>query len=410
MTYRDVRMRGFPSRTDVAVVTAWVDAWPAPLPAEDVPLAVLAGRVLAAPVVSARDVPGFDRAAMDGWALAGASTFGASDVEPLSLPLAGESRPGEPPPGPVPPGGAMRIRTGAPLPEGADAVLPAEHGGEQSGRLLVRDAVAPGRNVGRRGEDVALGSEVLPQGRRLRPQDVALLSTLGLARTRCVTKPRVGLLVTGAEVLPAGAPPAGHRIPDANGPLLDALIRRDGGVPLWRGIHADDSPSLEEELVHAACDVLLVTGGSSVGPEDRVPGLVDARGALLFHGVALRPASPAGVGVVSGRPVFLLPGNPVSALVAYDLFAGRLIRRLGGRAPELPYRRVSLPLARKVVSELGRVDALRVRLVDGRVEPLTARGAGVLSTTTRADGFVLVPAAVEGYPEGATVEVHLYDA
>lgn len=410
MTFRDVRMQGFPARADVEQVLAWVDAWPAPLPAEEVPLAVTAGRVLSEDVVSAADLPPFARASMDGWAVAGASTFGAGDAEPVCLRLEGDCRPGEAPPHALGPGTAMRIRTGAPLPAGADAVLPAEQGREQGGVLEVREAVPPGRHVGQAGEDVAHGTTVLTRGRRLRPQDVALLSALGRARIHAVRKPHVALVVTGSEVRPAGTAPQGYAVADANGPLLDALVRRDGGVPLLRGLFADDDPRLETEIAQAHADVVLVTGASSVGPEDRVPEIVARRGRLAFHGVALRPASPTGVGVVSGRPVFLLPGNPVSALCAYDLFAGRLVRRLGGRAPDLPYRTVRLPLLRKVVSELGRVDVLRVRVVGGHVEPLTARGAGVLSTATRADGFVLVPQSVEGWPEGADVDVHLYDA
>jgi len=191
--------------------------------------------------------------------------------------------------------------------------------------------------------------------------------------------------------------------------MLDALVRRDGGEPTLRGIVRDDDPRLEAEIAAPGADVVIVTGASSVGPEDRVPEVVARRGELVFHGLALRPASPTGVGVVNGHVVFLLPGNPVSALCAYDLLAGRLIRRLGGRAAGLPYPVVRLPLARKVVSELGRLDYVRVRVVNDRVEPLTARGAGILSTATRADGFVLVPKEAEGFAEGAPVDVHLYD-
>jgi molybdopterin molybdotransferase len=289
-------------------------------------------------------------------------------------------------------------------------VLPAEGGEEREGRVLVREPVPPGRHVGEVGEDVRRGDTVLEKGRRLRPQDVALLSAIGRARVPCVRKPRVAVISTGEELLDAGAPPEGCRVADANGPMLDALLRRDGAAPLMKGRFADADARLEEEIATTPADVVLVTGGTSVGPEDRVPEIVARRGTLVFHGLALRPASPAGLGVVAGRPVFLLPGNPVSALCAYDLLAGRLVRRLGGRSPDLPYATALLPLARKIVSELGRLDYLRVAVRDGRVEPLTSRGAGVLSTATRADGFVLVPKEVEGYPGGAVVTTFLFDA
>ena len=413
MTFHDVRMRGFPSRTDVDEVVAWVDARPAPLPGEPASLRDAAGRVLAQDVVAAMDLPPFARSAMDGWAVRGADTFGATPSEPLRLEVVGDCRTGVAPSVSVGPNQAARIRTGAPLPPGADAVLPAELGVEGATTVDALDAVPPGRHVGRRGEDVAAGTCVLSRGRRLRAQDVGLLSALGVGEVVAVRRPRVALLVTGSEVRPAGTRPEGHTVADANGPMLDALVRRDGGVPTLHGPFADDDPALERGLVEAPADVLLVTGASSVGPEDRVPGLVARHGTLSIHGVALRPASPAGVGVVAGRPVFLLPGNPVSAMCAYELFAGRLVRRLGGRSPELPHRLVRVPTARKVVSELGRVDFLRVRLVESggvrRAEPLTARGAGILSSLTRADGFVLVPKDVEGWPEGAEVDVRLYD-
>jgi len=187
VAFRDVRMRGFRSRAGVAEVVAWVDRWDAPLPAEDVPLGAAAGRVLSEGIVAAADVPPFLRAAMDGWAVDGASTFGAGDADPLSLRVVGDSRPGAPPPPPLSPGEAVRIRTGAPVPLGADAVLPAELGEEADGRLEVRGEVPPGRHVGRVGEDVRRGTEVLSALRRLRPQDVGLLSLVGVAAVRAVT-------------------------------------------------------------------------------------------------------------------------------------------------------------------------------------------------------------------------------
>jgi molybdopterin molybdotransferase len=175
---------------------------------------------------------------------------------------------------------------------------------------------------------------------------------------------------------------------------------------------ADDRDALEETLAGAAgrSDLVLVSGGSSTGPEDHAPGLVAKLGTLDVHGVALRPASPTGLGFIGGVPVVLLPGNPVSCLCAYDLFAGRIIRRLGGRPPDWPYRSVQRPLRQKLSSAVGRTDYARVRLVDGSVEPMAISGASILSSTTRADGFILVPGDLEGYPAGALVTVWLYDS
>jgi len=161
-------------------------------------------------------------------------------------------------------------------------------------------------------------------------------------------------------------------------------------------------------LEKARGELVFVSGGSSVGLEDHAPRLLAALGTLAFHGLALRPASPAGMGLLGHRPAFLLPGNPVSCLCAYDLFAGRALRARAGLAPEPPYRVRTLPLARKLVSVLGRVDYVRVRIVGERVEPLMSRGASILSSTTEADGYVLVPKDLEGWAEGTPVEVFLY--
>ena len=155
--------------------------------------------------------------------------------------------------------------------------------------------------------------------------------------------------------------------------------------------------------------MVLVSGGSSTGPEDHAPGLLAELGELPLHGVALRPASPTGLGFVGSVPVLLLPGNPVSCLCAYDLFGGRIVRRLGGRPDDWPYRSIELPLRHKLVSAVGRVDYARVKLAGGVVEPLAVSGASILSSTTRADGFVVVPADLEGYAAGVTVTVWLYD-
>jgi molybdopterin molybdotransferase len=191
--------------------------------------------------------------------------------------------------------------------------------------------------------------------------------------------------------------------------MLAALARRDGGLPGEPRLVPDRREAVRDALLAAEADVILISGGSSVGLEDHAPRVLAEAGELAVHGVALRPAAPAGFGFLGPRPVFLLPGNPVSCLCAYDLFAGPALRRLGGRPMDLPYRRVSLPLARKIASAVGRVDYVRVRIEGGQVEPLAVSGASALSSTTRADGFVLTPRDSEGCAPGETVEVYLYD-
>jgi molybdopterin molybdotransferase len=410
-------MRGFQDRTEVADAVQLLTNRLGPLPAEAVEVMQASGRVLAEAVTSAVAVPAFDRAAMDGYALRGDETFGAGAYNPLEFAVVGESLPGRPFAGTVQAGQAVRIMTGAPLPAGADAVLQAEAAEEvadgASRRVRVTEPVPPGRHVGRLGEDVAVGAIVLPAGRKLRPQDLGVLASIGACPVQVVRQPKVAILVTGDELLPCGERPHGFRIVDSNSVMLAALVRRDGGLLASTKLLPDQREKIREAILGAEADILLVAGGSSVGKEDHAPGIVAEVGELLVHGVALRPASPAGFGFLPGtppRPAFLLPGNPVSCLCAYDLFAGPAVRRLGGRSMELPYRRVQLPLSRKIASAVGRVDYVRVVIRDGQVEPVATSGASILSSTTRADGFVLVPRDSEGQAPGESVEVYLYDS
>lgn len=407
----DPRMRGFRDRASVADVLALIDRRTAALAPEAVGLYEAGGRVLAEDLVAGEPVPGFDRAAMDGYAVRGEETFGSSPYNPAVFALKGRARPGRASGVSVGPGEAVEIATGSPLPEGADAVVKAESTETDGRTVTVVEPTPPGRHVGRRGEDIAAGTVVLRAGRVLRPQDLGVLSAVGRGEVAVVRRPRVAVVVTGDELLPPGTPARGCQIADANSVMLAALVARDGGLARVVGPVADVRDGVRAAVADAAAssDVVLVSGGSSVGPEDHAPGVVGELGELPVHGVALRPASPTGLGYVGGVPVLLVPGNPVSCLCAYDVFGGRLVRLLGGRSGDWPYRRVDRPLARKLVSVVGRVDYARVRLERGRVEPLAISGASVLSSTTRADGFVVVPADLEGYAEGVVVRVWLYD-
>lgn len=405
---RDVRMRGFAHRVDVEEVHALLREHTHALTPEPVALEQLAGRVLAEAVQSRVDVPSFDRSAMDGYAVRGEDTFGASDYNPLSLELIGQALPGHAFDGSLAQGQAVRIMTGAPVPDGADAVVMAEVCEEIDGRVEVRDAVSPRRHVGPVGEDITRGSLVLEPGRRLRPQDVGLLASIGASKALCVRQPRVRLLITGDELLPAGSLPGGSRIVDSNSSMLLALIDRDGGVALPFEILPDQPNVVREMLQRSDADVLLVSGGTSVGTEDHAPGLLAELGSLDFHGVSMRPSSPTGGGRIGDRMVFLLPGNPVSCLCAYEFFAGPTIRALGGRSREWPHVRVRVPLARKISSAVGRTDYVRVAIKAGRAVPIATSGASILSSTVRATGAVIVPRELEGLVEGSLVEVLLY--
>ncbi len=404
----DVRMRGFARRHTLTDALNWLDDQLAPLASQAVGLDAAMGRVLGQDIHSEVAVPGFARSMMDGFAVRAADTQGASAYNRLELAIVGRAGPAEAFSGQVGPGQAVRIATGAPMPEGADAVLPVEQVEADQEHLAAQGEVSPGKHVGQPGEDVTAGTVVFERGRRLRPQDLGVLSSIGVSQVQAVRQPQVRLLVTGNELLPAGSMPSGYQIADANGPMLGGLVARDGGLVHNPGIIAD-----KQELILAALrddvDVVLVSGGSSVGPEDHAPVLLARHGELAIHGVAMRPSSPAGMGRLDNRLVFLLPGNPVSCLCAYDFFAGRAIRVLAGRRADWPYRMIYCSLARKLVSVVGRIDYARVAIRDGQAEPLAISGASILSSTTRSDGFVVVSADSEGYPVGAEVKVYLYD-
>ena len=408
---RDVRMRGFAERADVAEVDDFLRREAGPLSSEGVGLLESHGRVLAEKVTSQVDVPGFPRSAMDGYAVRGEETFGASESSPISFELIGTSLPGNAFEGSVSASQAVRIMTGAPIPPGADAVVMAEVCEEKAdgARVEVTEAVAPQKNVGAVGEDIRSGTVVLEAGRRLRAQDAGLLSSIGLAKVPCIARPRVRLVVTGDELLPAGSVPAGVQIVDSNSVMLRALVARDGAELLPFEILPDQPERIRAAMADDRADVVLVSGGSSVGQEDHAPRLLDDLGRLEYHGISMRPSSPTGVGRIGRAFVFLLPGNPVSCLAAYEFFAGPTLRQLGGRSREWPHRRLKIPLARKIASAIGRTDYVRVAIEAGRAHPLATSGASILSSTVRAAGAVIIPRGHEGMAEGQEVEVLLYD-
>jgi len=403
-------MHGFEHRHTVQAALAWLDAQLRILEPEALPLRAAAGRVLAGPVISDVDVPGFDRSTMDGYAVRADVIEGANSYNRVSLRVVGDAMPGTPFVRPIAPDEAVRIMTGAPIPAGSDAVLPAEWvdtDPQAPDRVVALSPLPPGKNIGRRGEDITRGTVLLDVGRILRPQDLGVISSIGQASVNVVRQPRVRLVITGNELLPAGSTPCDFQITDANGPMLAALAERDGAIVEFPGLVRDEADAILAAL-NADADVVIVSGGSSVGIEDLAPDLLATHGELAVHGIAMRPSSPTGLGRLGHRLVFLLPGNPVSSLCAYDFFAGRAIRALGGRSKAWPYRSTRGTLARKISSPVGRLDYARVKIADGRVEPLSVAGASMLSSTTRADGFVLVDDDSEGFPAGADVEVWLY--
>ncbi|HEX5998803.1 MAG TPA: molybdopterin molybdotransferase MoeA [Hyphomicrobiaceae bacterium] len=381
---------------------AWIDGWAAPLRAEEVALADAVGRVLAGDVVAPLDLPLADRAAADGFALRADETVGASPYNPLSFHLASPSAP-------VTAGSAVAVRSGDALPAGADAIVRSELAvPDARGSIGVIAPVFAGSEVEGKGSHVARGSVLVAAGRHLDPADIGLLALAGVDRVCAVGQPRVHCVLISDRLAAAGMTLAPDETYDANGPLLAALIGRDGGLVTEIRRTDGDRAALHKVLLAPDADIVLVAGGTGPGPSDHGAAVLAEVGELAMHRVALRPGDSAGAGRAAGVPVFLLPGPPAACLWAYELLAGRAVRGLAGRVPEPAYVPQELRVARKIVSEVGTVDVCPVRRTSNLdVEPMPSFAEAGLAAAAHADGFVLMPEGSEGYPQGATVTVYL---
>jgi putative molybdopterin biosynthesis protein len=388
-----------------------------PLAAEDVPLAEALGRALAADVTAPRDVPGFDRADVDGFAVRAEDTFGAGEEQERTLRLNAEQlTPGRAPRLAVEPGTATPIATGAVLPRGADAVVMIEYTDVEGGKLRLRRPVAPGAHITFAGTDIGQGETVLRRGTLLTARETGVLAALGLDRVSVVRRPRVAVVSTGDELAAPGAELRPGQIYDSNATVLADAVRELGGEAVPFGIVADDEAALLAVLRRAlACDVVLLSGGTSKGAGDVSYRAVGALGppGVLAHGVALKPGKPLCLAAArdGGRtvPVVVLPGFPTSAIFTFREFVAPVIRLLGGRGAEADaVVRARLPL--RVNSERGRTEYLLVGLVDagdGWAAYPMGKGSGSVTTFSRADGFVVIPRQREYLEAGAEVDVHL---
>jgi len=387
---------------------------------EEVDLTAALGRVVAAPIAAPEAVPGFPRASMDGYAVAARDTFGASVGMPAYLRVVGEIPMGRAPERAIAPEEAMRIPTGGMLPSGADAVVMVEYTAEHlDGTLEVRRPVAPGENVLHPGEDVAAGEVLFPPGSRLRPQELGLLAALGITHLMAYKKPRVAILSSGDEIVPLARQPAPGQVRDSNAYLAAAQVQEWGGLPQIHGIVPDDFPALRSALAAAlaTADLLLVSGGSSVGMRDlTLAAIQDLPGAaILVHGVALRPGKPtilAALGENPVKPLLGLPGHPASAAVVMEVLGRPLLAHLAGLAAPPPWSRsVAARLSRNLAGASGREDYVRVRLrVEGDTlwaDPVLGP-SGLLSPLIKSHGLVMIPLGVEGIFKGEEVTVQLF--
>jgi molybdopterin molybdotransferase len=376
-----------------------------PLEAERVPIERAAGRVLAEAAVAAVDLPPFPSSAMDGFALRSADTTGA----PVTLPVAGRIAAGAPAARPLAAGEVMAIATGGAVPEGADAVVPLEHVEEGPDGLAVHDPVAAGANVRERGGDVRAGDAVLAAGAVLGPGQVGALGAAGVAEVRCTKRPRVGILVTGSELRQPGEALAPGQIYESNGLLLATALQLAGAVPAQLGVVADDEEEHRRTMERALLgfDMLVTTGGASVGPHDLVRKVqAGLRVEEVFWGVAMKPGKPVAFGVRRDHLVFNLPGNPVSVLATFEVLVRPAVNALLGLPDPLPaFRQGTLGAAVRRNGERDELVRAAVRRDGDEVllEPLSGQESHMIVRTGRASALVLVEAGAGELPAGASV-------
>jgi molybdopterin molybdotransferase len=397
-------------------------------PVETIALAHALGRVPAEPITAPHALPGFARATVDGFAVRAADTYGASEGLPSYLDLIGEARMGQAPETEMRPGGAVAIATGAPLPPGADSVLKVEYTQSPTPELIeVLRPATPGEGMVRADEDAAPGAEIARPGRPLRAQDLGMLAAAGIAELPAYARPRVAIVSTGDELVPADAPgelPVGQ-VRDSSAPALAALVHEAGGQPDFAGIVPDDREALTATLralvkgsdpfgrvvegLSRGCDVLVVSAGSSVGARDETAAAIASLGepGIWCHGLSLKPGKPTLLADVGGIPVIGLPGNPRSALVVFRLIGMPIVRMVGGCTEPPPEPSARARLTRDLPSAAGRLDVVQVRLAGEVAEPLFG-SSSLLSILTAADGYLLVPEAATGLAAGSDVEVMLY--
>ncbi len=372
------------------------------------------GRTLAQDITSPIDHPPWDNSAMDGYAVRSEDVAGASEQKPVELVVVEKVPAGGFPALRVTAGTAIRIMTGAPVPAGADSVIRVEHTQAVKDDVIrIVNASDAGRNIRPRGEDVLMGATALVAGTQLRPAEIGLLATIGVARVPVRRAPRIAILSTGDELVDVEEfeeVRAGRKIVNSNSYALAAAVRGAGGEPVLLGIARDDHASLREKLQAAHCaDMLVTTAGASVGEHDLVKDVLEEMGMqTAFWRVRVRPGSPFSFGRIGQQPVFGLPGNPVSALVTFELFVKPAIRRaLGRRALYSPTVRVRVTHDVKTKGALAHF--LRVRLSrDGegwRAELTGPQGSGMISSLVQADGLLVVPEDVHELPAGSAAEV-----
>ena len=379
-----------------------------PLEPETVPLALSPGRVIAKSAAAAEDVPGFHRSTVDGYAVMAADTFGASAAMPALLRQTAEVKMGQAADVSLRSGECAVVPTGGELPRGADAVVMLEDAQAFAGAMIaVEKPAAPGNHIIFAGDDAKKGSVVIAAGKRLLPQDIGALAALGYAEVQVARRPRVCVLSTGDELVDPSQTPKDGEVRDVNGGMLTAAAEAAGADATFCGRVPDEKTLLAGRIRDCAekCEMLLLSGGSSVGAKDAAAECVSEQGELLFHGLAVKPGKPTFAGRIGRTLVIGLPGHPAAAFFIFQLLvrpALEAMMRQTGAVRMIPAR-----LRAAVPSNTGREEYVAVRLDGGEAEPLMSK-SGLISVLARADGYIRIPRDTEGFSSGAKVDVRLF--
>ncbi len=375
---------------------------------ERIPLGESLGRVIAHAVTSKIDVPPFDRAAMDGYAVIAEDTFGAGTYDPRTLRCIERVYTGQVPTRGLARGECIEIATGAPLPAGADAVVMVEETEKESDdRIRVLTPVYPRQHVGRRAADIAAGQPVLAAGDRLIPSRIGALAATGITEVDVYDRPRIAILSTGNEIVEPGSPLGPGQIYDINRFTLSSIISAHGGVPVVYPTAPDNLEALTAAVRTASSeDMLVFSGGSSVGERDLIMDVLYTAGEVVFHGIAVKPGKPTVFGRIDRRPVLGMPGYPTSCLSNAYMLLVPMLRRMA-RLPEHRAHIILLPLARRIVSTTGRHQFYTVRIVDGTAVP-AFKASGDITSMSQADGYIEILAQTDIVEAGEMVEVKLF--
>jgi molybdenum cofactor synthesis domain-containing protein len=367
------------------------------------------GRVLASDIVSEMDVPPFDRAAMDGYAVRAEDTYGASTHSPKRLRLIAVQGVGEVYKGEVKPGECIQVSTGSPIPKGCDAVVMREYVKRVNEVVDVYLPVYPGANISKRGEDIKRGETVAERETLLTPAKIGALAAIGVKRVEVFEKPKVAIIATGSEVRPPGVSLRPGEIYDVNSYTLSTIVSNQGCIPIRIGVVPDEWEALNRAIQDATkrYDMIVLSGGSSVGETDLIRGVVEELGVVVFHGLRIKPGKPTLFALIDGKPLFGMPGYPTSCLSNAYLFLIPALRIIAHLPPYRP-RVVRGRLSRRVVAPTGREQVLTVRLIDGEVHPVF-KESGAITSMSEADGYILIPVGVDVLEEGEEVEVHLFE-